>query len=103
MGCAPTIASVPQTRIRGMNSSLKPKHVSATIPDPSQMPTLTVDAVARILHVSRASAYQAVHQGELPSLRMGRRILVPTAKLRRLLGLDGDHDRASWSNGGTSA
>lgn len=103
MGCAQTIASVPQTRIRGMNSSLKPKLVSKTIPDPSQVPTLTVDAVAKILHVSRASAYNAVRSGEIPSLKLGRRILVPTADLRRLLGLDGDHDRASWSNGGTPA
>ncbi len=68
---------------------LTPKVAPPIIPDPAQVPTLTVDAVAKFLHVSRASAYQAVHSGEIPSLRVGRRILVPTAALLALLGLDG--------------
>lgn len=69
-----------------MENTSKPKVVLATIPDPLQRPTLTVDAVAKILHVSRASAYLAVDRGELPSIRVGRRILVPTAALLALLG-----------------
>lgn len=47
--------------------------------------TLTVDEVAAALSISRASAYQAIHAKELPSIRVGRRLLVPKAALDRLL------------------
>jgi hypothetical protein len=49
---------------------------------------ITVDRVVdeHILPVSRNSAYEAVRRGEIPSLRLGGRILVPTIPLRRLLG-----------------
>lgn len=48
--------------------------------------TIKVEEVAPILGISRASAYAAANSGEIPTLRIGRRILVPTAALRRLLG-----------------
>ncbi len=38
--------------------------------------------------LSRQSAYDAAARGDLPTLRVGRRLLVPTAALRRLLALD---------------
>jgi excisionase family DNA binding protein len=47
--------------------------------------TLTVEEVAKALHVSRTLAFQAVHRGEIPSIRVGRRILVPRAALERML------------------
>ncbi|EGD44662.1 hypothetical protein NBCG_01082 [Nocardioidaceae bacterium Broad-1] len=43
---------------------------------------------AGILHLSKASAYAAAERGEIPTIRIGRRLLVPTAALRRLLQLD---------------
>lgn len=45
----------------------------------------TVDEVAQLLGISRSSAYQAVHSGEIPSLRIGRRYLVPKQALDELL------------------
>ena len=39
--------------------------------------TLSVDEVAEALGVSRGLAYEAVRQGEIPSIRVGKRILVP--------------------------
>jgi len=36
--------------------------------------------------MSRASSYRAAARGELPTIPLGRRKLVPVAKLRRLLG-----------------
>jgi len=54
---------------------------SITIPDPVEHPTMTVDVVARILGIDRKTVYAAVRSGEIPSLRVGRRILVPTAWL----------------------
>jgi excisionase family DNA binding protein len=59
-----------------------------SVPDPSERPTLTLDETAPILGISRDSAYKGAAAGEIPTIRIGRRLLVPTAALRRLLGLD---------------
>jgi excisionase family DNA binding protein len=59
-----------------------------TIPDPAVQPTVTVEFTGEALGVSRASAYEAVRKGEIPSIKIGRRVVVPTAALRRLLKLD---------------
>ncbi len=48
--------------------------------------TLTVEEAARLLGISRAFAYEAVRRGEIPSIRIGRRVLVPKAGLTRLVG-----------------
>lgn len=45
----------------------------------------TIDEAAATLGISRAFAYEAVRRGEIPSIRIGRRILVPFAALNRLL------------------
>jgi excisionase family DNA binding protein len=51
--------------------------------------TISVDAAARLAGISRNSAYEAVRRGELPVIRIGRRLLVPRAALlRRLEGRD---------------
>jgi len=49
---------------------------------------LTVEEAATLLGISRAFAYEAVGRGEIPSLRIGRRILVPKAGLHRLVGAE---------------
>ena len=49
-------------------------------------PTLTVEEAGSLLGISRRSAYRAASTGELPTLRLGRRLLVPTARLLVLLG-----------------
>ena len=51
----------------------------------NQKLTLTVDEAARILGVGRNSAYQAIARGELPVIRVGKRLLVPKAALEKLL------------------
>jgi excisionase family DNA binding protein len=48
--------------------------------------TLTVEEAAALLGISRAFAYEAVRRGEIPSIRIGRRVLVPKAALERLVG-----------------
>jgi excisionase family DNA binding protein len=47
--------------------------------------TLTVPEAARLLGISRMSAYAAVREGPIPCLKVGRRILVPRSALDRLL------------------
>jgi excisionase family DNA binding protein len=48
--------------------------------------TWTVPEAAGLLGISRASAYEAAHRGELPVRVIGRRLLVPRVALLRLLG-----------------
>jgi excisionase family DNA binding protein len=52
----------------------------------SEPVVLDVPEVARRLGISRSFAYELVAAGEIPSLRLGRRVLVPVHQLRRLLG-----------------
>jgi excisionase family DNA binding protein len=51
-------------------------------------PTISVERAGEILGVSRRSAYRAAQQGELPTVRLGRRLLVPTARLLIMLGVE---------------
>lgn len=52
-----------------------------------QPPTMAVADAGRVLGLSRGSAYEAVHRGDIPSIKVGKRLLVPTAPIRRMLGL----------------
>jgi len=47
--------------------------------------TLTVKETQIILGLSRSLVYQAIETGEIPSVRVGRRILIPKAALFRFL------------------
>jgi excisionase family DNA binding protein len=51
-------------------------------------PVLTVQEAADYLRISRGLAFAAVRDGSLPSVRIGRRILIPRRQLEALL--DGD-------------
>ncbi len=46
----------------------------------------TVNEAADVLQISRNSAYEAVREGQIPSIRIGRRILVLWDPLMRKLG-----------------
>ena len=46
---------------------------------------LSVDEVAEQLGISRPSAFKAIHNGEIPFIRIGRRILVPVAAFEKFL------------------
>ena len=48
--------------------------------------TTTVAEAARMLGLSVASAYRAIESGEIPSIRIGGRILVPRSQLLALIG-----------------
>jgi excisionase family DNA binding protein len=51
-------------------------------------PTMTVEALAELLGSGRTATYDAVRRGEIPSIKVGRKIVIPTAAVRRLLELD---------------
>lgn len=50
-------------------------------------PALSVAEAAELLGVSRALAYELVKRGELPSVRLGRRIVVPRRAVEQLLAV----------------
>jgi excisionase family DNA binding protein len=47
---------------------------------------LTVDEAAVALGISRSSAYECAKQGNIPTVRFGRRIVVPRRAVLELLG-----------------
>ena len=50
---------------------------------------LSVSECAKVLKISRGSAYQGVLTGEIPHVRIGRRILIPRRALEALLASAG--------------
>lgn len=48
---------------------------------------MTVEEAAKAVGISRYLAYEAVRNGDLPSVRVGRRILVPRPALESMFGL----------------
>jgi excisionase family DNA binding protein len=68
------------------NTLLRPFPTSTRpIPSTPRL-TLSVEEAADALGISRALAYEAVKNGQIPHIRIGKRILVPKAALDRLLG-----------------
>lgn len=47
--------------------------------------TLTPKEACKLLGLSRGLMYEAIRTGQIPSIRIGRRILIPRAALERLL------------------
>jgi Helix-turn-helix domain len=58
-------------------------------------PTLTVPAAGAILGVGRTLAYEAARRGDIPSIRIGNRVVVPTRSLLAMLGISGEPIGAS--------
>ena len=50
--------------------------------------TGTVDEAAEVAGVSRNSAYEGVKRGDIPSIRIGKRILVLWGPFMRKLGVE---------------
>lgn len=47
--------------------------------------TISVEEAARVLGISRGAAYTHARDGSLPTIRLGKRLLVPKAALEKLL------------------
>lgn len=62
--------------------------------------TITIDEAASRLGICRNSAYEAAKRGELPTIRLGGRILVPVAALQAMLESAGKTARPSASKAG---
>ena len=47
--------------------------------------TISVEEAAKILGISRGSAYLAAQTGQLPTIRIGKRLIIPVAALEKML------------------
>jgi excisionase family DNA binding protein len=59
--------------------SAKPEPL--TVADLRRRPTITVQEYAALVGVSKDTVYEAAARGELRVLRIGKRILLPTAPI----------------------
>ncbi len=57
--------------------------------------TISVDEAAARLGISRGLAYESVHRGEIPSIRLGRKILVPRQRFEDWLAGEQEADAAA--------
>jgi excisionase family DNA binding protein len=57
-----------------------------TLDQLAERATITIEQTARILGLGRTAAYDAARRGELPTRRLGRRLLVPVPALLEWLG-----------------
>lgn len=48
---------------------------------------MTVEEAGHLLGLGRGAAYAAVRRGDIPSVRVGRRVLVPVRPLLAMFGV----------------
>src|SRR5262245_44880338 len=61
---------------------------AAGLPQRMHLPgLLKIEQASVLMGISRSAAYRAVAAGDLPSVRFGCRLYVPTARLLELLGV----------------
>ena len=53
---------------------------------PLRQQTFSVEEAGELLGISRSSAFQAAANGQLPIIRIGKRMLVPRLALEQMLG-----------------
>jgi excisionase family DNA binding protein len=56
-----------------------------TLSEARERGAITVEQAAHLLGIGRAIAYQSVNDGTIPSVRLGRRIVVPVSALLNFL------------------
>jgi excisionase family DNA binding protein len=50
--------------------------------------TLSVPEAGQLLGIGRTTAYDAARAGQIPTVKIGKRLLVPVAALERLLAVE---------------
>jgi excisionase family DNA binding protein len=56
--------------------------------DDSECLTLSVEQAGRLLGLSRGAAYARAGDGSLPTVRLGKRLLVPKSALQKMLQIE---------------
>jgi excisionase family DNA binding protein len=91
---ADALAFVAGSLGKGAKSTL-PTSAGAVSPVEDRL-VFTVEEVAQLLGISRSFACEAVQRGEIPSMRIGRRSLVPKAALQRFLDASPTDTLPEW-------
>jgi len=94
-----SVRSLAMTPIRIAASMVSSIFNTASVPEPQHARlTFTVDEAAQVLGISRAFAYESVRRGDIPNIKIGKRILIPKVALERLLAsADSDEHNQSAS------
>ena len=50
--------------------------------------SVSVETAGKAFGLGRNAAYAAVKNGQIPSIKLGKKIAVPTAAIRRMLGIE---------------
>lgn len=50
--------------------------------------TYNIEEAGQLLGLGRNASYEAAKRGELPTIKIGRRLLVPKAALHRMLNIE---------------
>ena len=80
--------SGPEPTGRRPASTTEEDMTAVGLPQRTHLPgLLKVEQASALMGISRSAAYRAVAAGDLPSVRFGCRLYVPTARLLELLGL----------------
>lgn len=69
-------------------ASCKPRQPRATLAELAARPTCSIDEAAALLGIGRSTAFAAARDGSLPTIKLSHRLLVPTAKLLEMLGVE---------------
>lgn len=62
-----------------------PVAAAAAAKQPANNLVCTVEEAGKLLGVSRSTAYECARTGQIPSIKYGKRILIPRAALMKLL------------------
>jgi excisionase family DNA binding protein len=60
-----------------------------------QTATISVEQAAKILKIGRNQAYEAARNGQIPTLKIGKRLLVLNEPLQRMLAGEGRAPRTT--------
>lgn len=85
-------ASIADDALKSITTHHEPTR-HTTIAEVANLATLPVwsdrePSAAGLLGVGRTNAYALAKSGDIPTLKLGRRVVVPVASLLRLLGVE---------------
>jgi excisionase family DNA binding protein len=72
-------------RVKARNIKQNQKNAGGRDREDSERRTVSVEEAARMLGISRGAAYAYANTGRIPTIRLGKRLLVPSAALEKLL------------------
>jgi excisionase family DNA binding protein len=78
---APAVRQHPGAWPRPQGGPDMQHHTSLQLDELPGRATITIEQTAQLLGLGRTAAYDAARRGELPTRRLGRRLLVPVPAL----------------------